>query len=604
MGLLPTWLGGSPTPPAKPAATKPAAPPTTQNASATKPTQECPTHSKHPCDVDKLMIEVSAKGTTKPLKLKTTKVRRLDKVTDVEDPEIVTLLKTYDLVIECLADPKPTNEAKPAKITGRAYYTSPKCETQSHSLLTLKHLATTEIVPIKRVGATEIDMPEHPFFAPTSWIDTATNGKGPLDNLAGVIEILITIFEALRGQATDVDLIADTCGRRAAGAGGNLNELLLARVRVYRDAHWTVGVKIPAFASTKFEKKRAVNGEKEQEETRETTSGFGATKDKSVVTTTADTTTNASDRQSGGQRRTSSTSITRDEDGHLVSDSRSVRRSDGDGYDRKYAKGAVTFAKIDERLSADRGFDLVIALDSYEIELGEAWKKLVEAVKAFWEAITNIRKFFKLVPKVGWTFNFYDASFLAGKILVECSPEYEPEVKANERFYAVSPSYHVKIEVTLVSVKLGIEFGVELHALGSSLVAALKGEATISCSIKPDFTVSRSKPNFVLPFGADGKVELSGEGNVDFLGKTLANAKLSVSTGIEFKGNVDVHHKPWSFEVSGTLSTKKTLLEGNIRSERLIDRKIDPPYELLPEHEIASFPAKTAKAKAKAKGKK
>ena len=595
MGWLDSWFG-SPEPQPSPVSAKPPAPATTQGASVNKPTQECPRNAKHPCDVNKLMLNVTGKDKegTKVLKLETTKVRRLEAVTDVKDNHALTLLKTYDLMIDCLADPNAGSRpnAKPAHIAGRAYYTSPDCETHSHSLLTLIPLGTRDLTILKEPGASQIEMPSHKFFAMDSYIDHINKRKEAFDNAASVFGIIKSFIESVFGYVAEVDLRADACGKRARGDGGNLNELLFARVRIFRTSKWAIGLKIPPLGSFKAEKAQTVDvhGISQTKTSSEASAGFNAVKTSQSSTVSGEgalgTYKHTQDTQVLGNvnsyeasRKVKDGSVTTGfEEKHSKSDGRSMENTDGE----------ITTDEIKERLSRESGFDLIISIDDHEIEVLEGIKKIKELIKTICEVITDVRKLFDKVPQVGWKFTF-DVSVFAGSITAECAPEYVEGVKANGRYYAVQHKFNGSIEIELFMISIGVSFGVEARALDSGLVLKVEGKLTLKCKISKDIHLDFFSPKQEFEVKADATAKLAVVGYVSLFGKTIADAELSVSSGLEFKGKFEAELSTRKFDLHGKLKTKKIELSGFIRSDWWFDKKIDPPKVLLPEKELCTL---------------
>jgi hypothetical protein len=579
-----------------PAAAKPPTPATTPGASTAQPTQDCPLHSKHPCAINKLMIKVTGRDEEdkppKILKLETTKVRRFDPVTDVKDSSALTLLKTCDLLIECLADTNAVTNAKaePAEVEGRAYYTSPACETQSHALLTLTPLGTRDLVILKKIGAEEIEMPSHKLFAMTSYIDRKDKRDGVLDAPGTIFGIVKSLIESIFGFVTEADLRADACGKRAAGDGGHLNEMLLARVRVFRKTKWTIGIKIPPLGSFKAEKDKMtdVHGIKSTTNTMSGTAGFNAFS--GSKTTTQDdaggllgNSSSTSQTQVLGFADSNASSRTV-KDGSVTTTS-SQNHSDYAGHTTTNTDGTITTKEIEERLETESGFDLVISIDDTEIEVGEGVKKIKELVKSITETITDIHKLFDAVPQVGWKFTF-DVSVFAGTILCECAPEYVEGVKAGGRYYAVQHKFKGKIEIKLFSISIGVSFGLDAQALDSGLVLKIQGTLTLECKISKEINLDFFTPKQEFEVEAKSDVELAVVGYVSVLGKTLADGKLSVGGGLAFKGKFEAELPTRKFDLTGKLKSEDILLSGYIRCPCWWDKKIDPAVVLLKERPL------------------
>jgi hypothetical protein len=598
MGMF-DWFGSSPQPSGSPSSAQAKAPPppTTQNASATSPTQDCPLHAKHPCSINKLMIKVTGidpeKGEEKPpFKLETTKVRRFEAVTDVQSKAAVALLKQVDLLIDVIAEP---NDKKPAEIEGRAYYTSPDCETQSHPLLTLTPRGSRDVVILKKVGASEIDMPSHKFPAMKSYLDDLADQKQVFDNAATVLKIIESFIESIAGHVTQVDVRADACGKRARGDGGNLNMTLIAQTRIFRRSKWAIGIKIPPIGKFEAKKERELNvkGITTTTSSTEKSSAIGGYKSEDKTTQSGVSGTsllNSSEHETSTQWRGQVDSRKTSQGVEDGSPTRGyeIQHSDRDGHKMDVKDGHVTSEEIKKRLEAESGFDVIISIDDREIEVGEALKKVKEQVAKIIEAITDIQKLLAKVPQVGWKFTF-EVSVFAGTITCECAPEYVAGPKANGRYYPVQHKFKGKIEVKLFDVSITVSFGVDAQVLDSGLVLKIDGKISLECSVEKEINLDFFNPRQEFEVKAEANAKLEVVGYVSLLGKTLADAELSVSSGLEFKGKFEADLPERKFHLGGKLKTKKILLNGKVKCPYWWDKKIDPPKELLPERELCSL---------------
>jgi hypothetical protein len=578
-------------------------PPTTQNASATKPTQECPLHAKHPCAVNKLMLKVTGwelkEDEEKKLKLETTKVRTREPVTDVKDKQAIALLRTYDLMIDCLAEPNgPSNNyPRAAEIEGRSYYTAPECEVQSHALLELLHLGASEDAVIKKeLGASEIELEAHKLYAMTSYLDRVDDRKGIFDEAATVFGIVKSFIESITGHVTEADLRAFACGTRARGDGAQPNRMLLARVRVFRRSRWSIGLKIPPLGSFKAEKERSVDvrGLETTTTSSKTTAGAGYYQNTTTGKVTKGDAGSEFDfgqhKQVGEEVKEYQATGSADAKGNTTERTFREQSSSADG--RKMAvneDGEMTVDEIKKRLERESGFDLVITIDNKEIETGEGIKKIKEQIHKISEVIKDVRKLFEKAPQVGWKFTF-DVSVLAGTIGVECFPEYVPGPRANGRYYPVQHKFTGSIELTVFAISIEVSFGVEAQALDSGLVLKIQGTLTLKCKLEKELSLDFFTPRQEFEVNAEAMAELAVVGYVSVLGKTFADGKLSVSSGLQFQGTfeVEVSARP-AFDLKGKLKTKPILLSGYIRGPMGWQKKIDPSKELLPERELCAL---------------
>jgi hypothetical protein len=597
MGWFDGWFG-SPTP--APSGAKPPPPATTKNASATQPQQECPHEAKHPCDVNKLMIKVTGiepkKGDEQPpFKLETTKVRRLEPVTDVKSSSARTLLKQADLLIDVFGEPKGS---KVVEIEGRAYYTSPDCETQSHSLLTMEQRGKGPPEILKKIGASEIEMPSHKYPAMVTYLDALGGDQkdNPLDNVTSIFKIVETLLETVVGHMTEVTLRADACGKRAKGDGGNLNQMLIAHTRIYRRTKWSIGLKIPPLG--KWEEKREgtrdVTGLSTTTSKSETSAGFNYARNESTQKTSSqagtsllNTSSNENVTQRGGQ--VDSTQTSRGVDDGSPTRGYETKHSDRDGHSAELKDGHVTSKDIEERLERESGFELIISVDDREITPKETVNKVKEYLAGLAAVINHTKDIFEKAPQIGWKFSF-EVSVFEGSLTLSCEPEYVAGPLANGRYYPIQYKFSGKIELKIFDVTLKVSFGVDAQALDSGLTLKVEGKISIECKIDKEINADFFSPKQEIGVEVSADAKLSIVGYVSVLGKTLADAELSLSSGLEFKdGKLEIDVPERKCHLTGKLKTKPITLKGKIRCPYWWDKTIDPPKELLPEHELCSL---------------
>jgi hypothetical protein len=442
----------------------------------------------------------------------------------------------------------------------------------------------------KQIGASQIDMPAHTFYARDSYIDHDDKRKEVFDNPAGVFGIVLSFIESIFGFLVEVDLRADACGKRAAGDGGHLNQMLIAHVRIFRTTKWAVGIKIPALGTYKAERSESldVRGITTTKSSSDATAGFNAYRSSQSSTQSGQGVLGeykyTQEKQLGGTADSYETSR-KVRDGSVTS-TFEERHSSGGGRTITNTDGEYTTDEIEERLKRKTGFDLVVSIDDQEIECGEGLKKIVEEIEKISKVIKDVKKLFDTMPQVGWKFTF-DVSVFAGTITAECSPAYVDAVKANGRYYAVEHEFKGKIEVKVFSLSIGVSFGVDARALDSGLVLKIDGKLTLECSIAKEINLDFFSPKQEFEVKADATAKLAVVGYVSLLGKTLADAELSVSSGLEFKGKFTAELSTRKFGLAGTLKTKAIVLTGYVRGW-LWDSKMDPKT-LLPDRELCTL---------------
>jgi hypothetical protein len=349
-----------------------------------------------------------------------------------------------------------------------------------------------------------------------------------------------------------------------------------------------MGLKIPALGTYKREKSRttdldgvvtekkkselSLGGDLYKSKQESETSGQGALADYK----------HTSETQVGGKvdsyeqsRTVENGSVTRKfEEQHSKSGGRTMTDQDG----------VVTVDEIKDRLERETGFDLILAIDEHEIEgeeLKEGIKKIREGIEHLSETIKDIRKLFDMVPQIGWKFSF-DVAVMAGSILVECVPEYVDGPRANGRYLAVQHKFHGKIEVKVFDITIECSFGVDAHAVGTGLTLKVQGTLGVKAEIKKEINLDFWKPKQEFEIEGKSKLEFAVVGYVDVFGKTLADGKFGVTTGLDFKhGKLEADLAERKFHLEGTLATRDLLLFGYIRVPLWWDKKIDPPKKLL-----------------------
>ncbi|MBI4703211.1 MAG: hypothetical protein HY744_19010 [Deltaproteobacteria bacterium] len=583
---------------------KPPAPPTQPQKSATQPTQQCPLLAHKPCDVDKLVLEVKgvAEEGTKQLKLETTKIRRRESVTDVKDKKVLRLLATYDIIIDAIADPQsPANpKATPAEVKGRAYYHGRQCPTQSHALLALTPLShVSELkqgaIIKKQPGASELAIPPTKIFAAHSFIDSAPGRYGPFrseafDAVSDVFGIIKALWDSFHEK--ELELRADGCGVRAKGDAKAASKALLGLVRLYRKSKWTVGIKIPPLGAFSDERQGSldVRGVKSGSHEQQTSAGLGYYQNKTSSQHSGEgalgTYQHSQEKQVGG--KVSSYEQSRSVKDGSVTRTFEEKHSGGDGRKMVDKDGAITSEDIKERLKRAHGFDIVISHNDTEVQALEAIEKLKNRINQIVKVITDVRNLFEALPQVGWKFTF-EVSVFAGQLLLEWEPEYVAGPLAAGRYYPVQWKLRGKIDLQIVEVKLELSFGVDIRALGTGLVLKIEGSLIVAASIAKDINLDFFKPRQVLEVGGSASAKLAVVGYVSVLGKTIADAELSVGGGLEFKGDLTMEWSTRTFDLKGKLKSKPILLTGYIRRPIWPDKKIDPPKQILAGRDLYAF---------------
>jgi hypothetical protein len=634
-----------------PAPAKTAPPNVKPGSSVNNPTAPCPYAPPKPCDVDKLVMEVtayddpSAEGEVKKgsgpgvkkklkLKLETTTNRIYRKPpTDPKGQKLyqalmrrgrggvflvgpdhpARLLQSYDLLIDAIADFPTIGKAGPGtaqwkrafletikpdpkdQVTVdavRAYFTStPTCKDQKHPILRIHPLDTLPDLPktlvLQKPGANQVVGTNLALTAtPMPFHDLPTSG--------------FVFFELVKSllsctQPREVDFIAESCGARAPADGKqNANKELKGKLRIYRRDKWTVGVKIPPFG--KFQDKREAGNRSDL---------FGAS--------TGDRTRQQNLSVGGGlvQRNTTDnvagnhSSVTDErwlahkgwstEEGKLGNNQyRATRFSDSDGTLLDNS-GSHSLSQMGMRLSRSSGFALVVAHNDRELDIKEFIEKLKKGLEAFAAVVTDFQKLFKLVPKVGWTFDF-TISVFEGWIGLEWAPSYVDDGAPiyDDRYCAVEYKWKGKIELTIIDLSVSVGFGIDVQMAGlAELTAKIEGSLTFKAKVAHDIHMDLFKGKERFEVETSGGPALTAKIAVNVLGYTLVGGQVSVKSGLKLAGAVEIEWSTRTFDLKGELKRQPVTLTGAIQYPTWYGgtktRKIDPPIEIIGGGTIHTF---------------
>jgi hypothetical protein len=552
--------------------------------------QGCPLLATLPCDVNKLKIKVKtwAPDETEELtfELETTKVRRTETLRDVKERTAEKLLHTYDLLIDCLAEPDVASASHPApmaaEVEAHAFYTTPRCETQSHALLTMAELDKHQDVIEKRIGASELEIDKQKFYAVPSFIDRVDKQTEILDKITTFFGIIKGFMDVAMGVKTEVVVRAVACGTRGPGDGGDLNATLLACVRVYRRSRWAIGIKTPGLGTFKFENERTRDlREVNRQKTIDTSAGFNFYKNRNTHETSGEGLLAeykyTKKRQLGGTVDAYEQSRKVEHGSEKKTFKEEHRR--GPGHKSVTENGHLTYEEITKRLHRDTGFQVMIAFDDHEIEIPEGIEQIKEQIEKIREGITSLRNFLEKAPQIGWKFTF-DVAVLSGFIAVECAPEYVPRARAGGRYYALEHKFRGIIELTVIALTLTASYGVDVQALDSGLVVKIQLTLSIKADVTKEINMGFFNRHQEFDVSADGDVDVSAIGYVNLLGKTIADGRLGVSAGAELRAKLEIDLPTRNFDLKGKLMRKEIVLYGYIRCPYLWDKKI-PPKKLL-----------------------
>lgn len=627
--------------------TKKPPPPTTAGASTKKPVQSCQQSLVNPCSVDKLVIDVLAKddnftgeGTEGGRKLSPgkrkdvvrkfdlTKLRTREPITGITSRETLDLLKAYDLVIETLADypsgdalkPKSPEKADDDDVvtirTIRAHYHGRACSLHLHPALFVIPLHDSvpelpKLFALHKPGADQLAYAgPRKFYAPIVPWDAVPIGTG----LFAAFEIVLSLFKATKPK--ELLVWAFACGVRAEADKQPGIANLCALLRIYRRDRWAIGVKIPPLGSFKDESsatsfKSLWSDVPSGDYKRERTVGIGGpgvfesthtSERQGKKTTETDElwllgagAREQISKKSKGQGRfdqntyRTSTPLGTTADGKPVYGMTETRA--GKVYqERGHAKKSSEL--ISERLAAASGFELVLMHNDREVDIAKMFGLATDTVTAlknsinkFAATVAKIKDFFKKLPQAGWKFTF-EVSVFAGTFLLEWRPTYAAPL-ANERYWPVNYSFRGRIEMEIVHLTLRLSFGVEAQALESGLVLKVEGSIELKVKVAHDINMDLLKTREKFDLKSECKLDIHVVGYVNLFGKTLAGAKLGVTTAIELVGYLAIDWKLPECGIKGSLDLKPTYLYGYVEG-LLWNSNIDP-IELLPGHELYKF---------------
>ena len=626
---------------------KTAPPPVKSGSPVNSPTAPCPYAPPKPCDVDKLVLEVSAyedsgvegevkkgsgPGTKKKLKLKlettTNRVYRKPptdpkgqklhqalsrRVFPVGPDHPARILQSYDLLIDAIADfptikkpgpgtpqwklafletIKPDPKDQVTIEAARAHFTStPTCKDKKHPIL--------RIVPHGRMA----DLPDPIVLQQPGSNQLAKTGlmlsapSMPFHDLPTSGFIFFDLVKSLLSctQPREVDFIAESCGARAPADGKqNANKELKGRLRIYRRDKWTIGVKIPPFG--KFTDKRSASsrsdlfGDSTGDRTRKQEISVGGGLVKQTTTDTVKGNHSAVTDERWLAHKGWST-----EEGKLGSNQyRATRFSDADGRLLDNS-GSHSLSQMGMRLSRSSGFALVVAHNDRELDIKDFIDKLKKGLEAFAKVITDFQSLFKLVPKVGWTFDF-SVSVFEGWIGLEWAPTYVNGGAPiyDNRYCAVEYKWKGKIELTIIDLKVAVGFGVDVKMAGlAELTAKIEGSLSFKAKVSHDINMDLFKGKERFEVETSGGPALTAKLNVNVLGYTLIGGQVSVQGGLKLAGAIEVEWATRTFDLKGELKRQPVTLTGAIQYPTWYGgtktRKIDPPIQIIGGGTIHTF---------------
>ena len=599
----------------------------------------CPKAATMPCDVDDLAVKVEYKlgeqnvsGVVTTDRVKRTPIVRVPSGRSGRGVGIVKLpypklsyainarLAQYDIVIEALADypQAKTVTELPAILRGddksaknkasikvSAKFSGLSCDLHKHGEVRIRAKNRKEQISTK-VNKADHDVSPVPEFASPSVpiLDGPYAEEGGGKTLGGALflfDFLAGLFQAM--SSNDVEIIAEACGARASGDKKKANTELRALVRVCRPDKWSLTLKIPALGTFKQEKetkKGILTGTTETSTTNESRVGADSKSKTSKTTTEKSGTTtveNTSETWNKGKgskvESKKTTTPTTSGSEHVKLESTSTH-SDNDGsrvtYDRLGAiRGRPIREQVPDRLKAESKFDLELKRNDKAVPIQATLKKIKEGVEAFGKVIGGIQDAFKKAPQLGWKFTFEISAF-AGSVGLELAPGPGEKV-ADGRYLPIKWTCTGNIEIELINLKITASFGIDASVLDSGLVIKVEGSMAVSVAISTTVNLdSIQSPSKEFGIKATNTNELQIVGYVSLTGRTIAEAKLSIGAGFEFKdGKLVIDVLEPTCKLTGELAATGVTVTGKIHVGRWWDNEIDPPLVLLSRVPLHTF---------------
>lgn len=584
----PAPAGAKPKPAPKPPAAsqpKPAPPPVQPQKQVAQPVQRCPLAAEKPCDVDKLEVQVQVFGEdAQVLKLATTKVRRLEAVTGIKKKSVLDLLGKYDLVIDAIAgypsreDPHPRHRLK---IQARSQEHGRKCPVSSHPVILVKPLTKAIELEPQGLAFRSTTMGPLDFLANPISVDFGVAG--------GNLSVLFTIIRSLWPTAEPklVEIRADSCGKKARGAGVPPNRALVALVRIYRKDQIQIGIKLPPLGNYKHERAGKITGVRESKSASSYSAGFGYAKGESSSRSSGSGVLaeheHSETRWRGGKG--TSHSLSRSvEDGSVT---RTFTEQSSKGPGRKIEEVDGQFrTEVLEELKKQGPIALVIRRNDRELEKelfgkdGRSLKeKLIDGLVKGIETIAEAIETFNKLPQLGWKLEF-SISLFAGSIVLEWGPKYLPGPLAGGRYCPVGLIVMGKIAMDVIVLEAALSFGVEARALGTGIVAKVEGRALLKVPVETEIKMMAWQPQVEVTLKPEARFDGIAKGYASVAGYSLVDAQLTANVAITMDDGKLLVSADRGLYVTGTLRRQPIELKGYIKVPVWGLKRIHPPVVL------------------------
>jgi hypothetical protein len=249
--------------------------------------------------------------------------------------------------------------------------------------------------------------------------------------------------------------------------------------------------------------------------------------------------------------------------------------------------GVITREDVKEKLARAHGFEVVLTHNGTEVKLLDAIERLGKLIEEIGKALTDIKNIFNSAPQLGWKFTF-DVSVFSGTIVVEWFPEYVPGVQANGRYMAVDWKLQGTISIEVFNISVSASFGIDARAAGSGIVVKIEGTLNGSAGVEAEINLNLFKARQQIDVKSEANAELKIIGHASIFGKTIADAELKGSGGIELvDGKLDIRWDKRTCDLTGSLESKPVIITGYIRGW-IWDTELDP-IEVMERKKLYAF---------------
>lgn len=569
---------------------KPPPPATQAQKQVAQPVQECPFKAAHPCDVDKLTVEVQT-GSDPAKKLEVKWGRTNDPFKDVKNSGAVAALRAYDMVFDVLGDYPSRENGAPkgkVKISARAEWHGRKCAYQAHPLLIMHPGGEVAELPPAGLIVKGTEIPAKQFYAQPWKKDFGIASKG----MGALFEIIKSFWPFTDPKL--IEITAYSCGFRARGDGGQQRRKLLALVRIFRNDTYTIGIKLPPLGSYERERAGIITGDKKRTAKDEYSYGFGHGRGSTESTTKGGANYEYTETRWRGSQGTSTGVSSKSKDGQTTREL--TQQQSGSQGTKTTDEGGHLRTEVEKELHKQGPIALIIKRNDrdFEKELFGGEKKslkqmLLDGLSKGIEDLSKAIEMLNKVPQLGWKFTF-SASLFAGEITVEVSRKALDKPLAEGRYYGLRWEVMGKISMDLISIEAALSFGIDMKAAGTGLIAKIEGKLALKVPVSAEFTLEERKPKVEVKLEPEASFKGTATAQASILGWSLIDAKISVKVAVTLDEGKLVIDANKGLTLKGVLKRKKIELTGHIKAPFMrAPEAIDPPKVLADEIIIHKF---------------